>query len=124
MGKTPVVPLNEFYRYSEHANAIETARRRWEGKKYRIRPLVFERDAFTCQECGFVGEPQRFKAGEFGFQALDGIGLVVDHIVAISAGGGDEMSNLATLCWTCNSRKAAAEGRERRATKKALGYVR
>lgn len=31
--------------------------------------------------------------------------LTVDHIVPKAAGGGDEETNLQTLCRTCNSRK-------------------
>jgi 5-methylcytosine-specific restriction endonuclease McrA len=71
-----------------------------------------------------VGEPQRFTQDPQQFQGLVGIGLVVDHVVALSAGGSDELTNLQTLCWTCNSRKAAAEGRARQALKRALGYSR
>ena len=52
-----------------------------------IRWQVWERDNFTCQDCG-----SRKK-------------LEVDHIYPESKGGVLELSNLQTLCKSCNSRK-------------------
>ncbi len=54
-----------------------------------LRWEVWERDNFTCQECG----ARRF--------------LTVDHILAESKGGGIDSGNLQTLCASCNSRKGA-----------------
>lgn len=51
---------------------------------------VFKRDGYTCRICQKAG-------GE----------LEVDHIVPVSKGGSNAMENLQTLCWTCNSGKAA-----------------
>jgi 5-methylcytosine-specific restriction endonuclease McrA len=56
-----------------------------------VRWTVWERDAFRCRHCG----KQRF--------------LTLDHIVPVAKGGGDDLSNLQTLCRTCNSRKGAKD---------------
>lgn len=48
---------------------------------------VFERDNFTCQECG-----TRLR-------------LTVDHIHPELLGGEATLDNLQTLCKSCNSRK-------------------
>jgi 5-methylcytosine-specific restriction protein A len=47
-------------------------------------------DNWACQDCGRV---------------VMGREAHVDHVVSKSAGGGDEMSNLRTLCRSCHSRK-------------------
>jgi 5-methylcytosine-specific restriction protein A len=52
-----------------------------------LRWQVWERDDFTCQDCGTRRR------------------LTVDHIIAEVNGGKTELSNLQTLCGPCNSRK-------------------
>lgn len=49
---------------------------------------VFERDNYTCQYCHVIG----------------GI-LEVDHVIPISRGGTNELSNLVTACRRCNRQK-------------------
>lgn len=51
-----------------------------------IKIEVFKRDNYTCQECGASREAK----------------LHVHHIIPFSRGGSDEMSNLITLCESCN----------------------
>ncbi len=58
----------------------------------RTRFLVIQRDNYRCQLCGR--------------KAVDGAELEVDHKHPWSKGGTDEMSNLWTLCDTCNSGKS------------------
>lgn len=53
----------------------------------RIRKQVFERDGHRCKHCGSVRN------------------LSVDHIYPESKGGTMDLSNLQTLCGSCNSRK-------------------
>ena len=53
---------------------------------------VFKRDNWTCVECGARKE--------------DGAILHVDHIIPVSKGGTDELSNLQTLCKDCNLNKS------------------
>jgi hypothetical protein len=57
----------------------------------RTRFEVFKRDDFTCQYCGK-------KSPE--------VVLEVDHIVPRAVGGGDDLVNLRTSCWACNSGKS------------------
>lgn len=51
-----------------------------------IKIEVFKRDGYKCQECGAGREAK----------------LHVHHIIPFSRGGSDEMSNLITLCESCN----------------------
>lgn len=57
----------------------------------RLRFEVFKRDSFTCQYCGS--------------KAPDVI-LNVDHIIAIKNGGKNDLLNLVTACFSCNSGKS------------------
>ena len=62
------------------------------GRNYEYlahREKVFARDSYTCVSCGATDD------------------LTLDHIVPISKGGGNSISNLQTLCRSCNSRKGA-----------------
>jgi hypothetical protein len=57
---------------------------------YGIRTAIFERDNYTCQQCGQHGGP-----------------LECDHIFPVSRGGLSIDANLQTLCRPCNRRKGA-----------------
>lgn len=57
----------------------------------RLRHEVFKRDGYKCKECG-KGKEQSV--------------LHADHIVPVSQGGSDELSNLQTLCAECNLAKS------------------
>ena len=52
-----------------------------------IRAAVFERDEYTCVFCSSVED------------------LTLDHIIPWSRGGEDTVTNLRTLCRSCNSRR-------------------
>lgn len=56
-----------------------------------LRFEVFKRDSFTCQYCGG--------------KAPESV-LELDHIEPVSKGGGNELLNLITSCWACNSGKS------------------
>lgn len=58
------------------------------GKKIRFE--VFKRDSFKCQYCG---------------RSSPEIVLVIDHINPVSSGGKDDITNLITSCFDCNSGK-------------------
>ncbi|MDE2105581.1 MAG: HNH endonuclease [Patescibacteria group bacterium] len=58
---------------------------RWE----RLRSTVFERDGHRCVYCGASDLP-----------------LHCDHVIPVSRGGSNDMSNLATACAPCNLSKS------------------
>jgi hypothetical protein len=60
--------------------------------RYSRRWHVLERDGFTCRYCG---------------QSAPEVRLEVDHVLPRSRGGGDELDNLVTACWSCNQGKKA-----------------
>lgn len=64
-------------------------RRRREPIPQELRWAVFNRDDFTCQECG-----SRHR-------------LEADHVKPYSLGGETTLDNLQTLCHDCNARKGA-----------------
>ena len=58
-----------------------------------MRLRIFERDNFTCQFCG---------------TQLSASLLTIDHLVPLSLGGLDEMTNYVSCCSSCNQHKANA----------------
>ena len=57
-----------------------------------VRHQVFRNAKNRCQQCGK--------------SAADGVTLEVDHIMPVSKGGSDDISNLQLLCFECNSGKS------------------
>ena len=55
-----------------------------------LRHEVFVRDGYRCLECGATNKDEKLEA---------------DHIISVSQGGTDELSNLQTLCLVCNRAK-------------------
>lgn len=73
----------------------------WRGRgAYAMRILY--RDGFTCQDCGefhaFINEHG------MACPADDGQ-LEIHHIIPVADGGGDEPSNLVTLCKRCHKER-------------------
>ena len=56
------------------------------GRK-KIRDFIFTRDKNKCLRCGSIDK------------------LTLDHITSIHCGGDNKLSNLQTLCKSCNSKK-------------------
>lgn len=56
------------------------------------RLAIYHRDGFCCVYCGAGGEEH-------------GVGLTLDHLVAVELGGSNSPSNLVTCCGRCNSAK-------------------
>ena len=66
---------------------LSAGRLAWARVRTLLSPQIFERDGYRCLSCGTEAQ------------------LTVDHIVPVARGGGHELSNLQTLCRSCNSRK-------------------
>ncbi len=65
-----------------------------------VRQYIFQRDRNQCQSCGKVATETQ---------------LSIDHITPLAHGGSNDISNLHTLCLTCNQRKSdKADSRFRR----------
>ncbi len=69
----------------------------WSWQKLRLQ--ILKRDCGLCQPCARAG---RITPGN-----------EVDHIIPRFEGGGDEESNLQTICPACHEPKSAAEGRRK-----------
>lgn len=74
---------------------------------YSLRILY--RDNFTCQDCG---EFHAYKNEHGVFLPIDDGKLQVHHIVPVSSGGGDEPSNLITLCANCHLKRHRNQRRD------------
>lgn len=61
----------------------------------KLKAEAFDRNGFTCQMCGAT-------PGDIDETTGRKVRLHVGHIVDKSLGGRDELSNLRTLCSTCN----------------------
>ncbi len=59
-----------------------------------VRQYVLERDGYCCQHCGATKH------------------LTIDHIIPLAQGGTNDISNLQTLCRSCNSRKRDRRDRQ------------
>lgn len=55
-----------------------------------VRKYVFERDRYQCKSCG---------------QTNLETNLTIDHIIPLARSGQNDISNLQTLCRTCNQQK-------------------
>lgn len=63
------------------------ARYTWQILRKKLSPLVFSRDENICKMCGSTER------------------LEIDHIIPLSRGGSNELTNLQILCRHCNSVK-------------------
>lgn len=68
--------------------------RKRKGLSKKVRFEVFKRDSFTCQYCG-ASAPNTI--------------LRIDHINPVAKGGTDDILNLITSCFDCNSGKSDIE---------------
>lgn len=62
--------------------------------------VVFERDKWTCQECG-IKTPRKLRG------AMVPNAPELDHIMPISLGGAHSYMNTQCLCRKCNGAKSA-----------------
>ncbi len=96
--------LNKKDRYIFYDEIIQIYEEWKQGKKYNestkkerklmnysLRKEVLKRDGYKCCICGKTEK--------------DGIRLEIDHIIPVSKGGQSTISNLQTLCSSCNAKK-------------------
>ncbi len=76
------------------------------NKLRRTRKIkVWKRDNFRCKYCGLS-----LRIGmSYDYRNTD---ITVDHVIAKSKGGSNEISNLVTACKDCNQMKGTLEGVE------------
>ena len=60
-----------------------------EISRFQLRIMIFGRDSNKCRRCGNTEN------------------LAIDHIIPVAAGGDESLTNLQTLCKSCNSAKGA-----------------
>ena len=77
------------------------------------RGAVFARDNFTCVYCGKKADRVSVRRAKRGSDIVTPevddqvFGMEVDHKVPVCLGGSNEVSNLVTACWSCNSKKSS-----------------
>lgn len=83
--------------------------KRRRDRKKRIRREIFERDQFTCRECGWRPDTEDWD----GVSVLtDGQRtLTIDHKIEKALGGPSTKDNFQTLCDKCNTKKSVHVGR-------------
>jgi 5-methylcytosine-specific restriction endonuclease McrA len=59
-----------------------------------VRRKVYERDSFTCRDCGLVGKPGKSSGC---IQAW--------HLISLRQGGEHTIDNLITICVECRNRR-------------------
>ena len=83
---------HQYYNYSKIRELISLEPRKIAQKfigRKKIRDFIFKRDKFKCLKCGSK------------------CNLTIDHIEPIFTGGENKLSNLQTLCKSCNSSKSS-----------------
>lgn len=94
-GQTTYIIRNmylHFYKNESKIRYLDSLQPRFIAQKFigkrKIREFIFKRDNYKCLRCG---------------KQFD---LTVDHIKPIHLGGDNKLSNLQTLCKSCNSYKS------------------
>ena len=97
----------------------EACRKEYLKKVYwswsRVKKTVFERDNWTCQDCGCHVQDTEVYTGSQGLSRLRDDLPECDHIVPLFLGGKDwhedlpELSNFQTLCRKCHKKKTARD---------------
>lgn len=93
------------YCCEEHARLFQNATV-WQRGRGAYGTQILYRDNFSCQDCGEFHALKIFKTG-IHVPASDGE-LEIHHILPVSKGGGDEPTNLITLCKKCHKKRHSA----------------
>lgn len=101
------VPLYPHNRWYYEPLPVRPRYHRPSGLKFHISPaarrlrlLVYARDDFTCQHCGYHADPPAEYDGRYTIGKL-----TLDHIIPAYRGGLWRENNLRTLCRPCNSKR-------------------
>lgn len=86
------IVIHDWYDGRHSVKQRSQTRKEWEAMARYMRPAVFTRDNYTCQNCD---------------EKLSILDAEVDHIHPIARGGTNHIDNLQTLCRSCNRRKGA-----------------
>lgn len=62
-----------------------------------VQKAAYQRDSYTCAQCGLEGRGETHEEKVKGF--------AIDHVIPNAAGGSSELENLQILCRNCNSSK-------------------
>lgn len=101
VGKHPTARWCSKYCANKYWGRVRSRRRyAADGSALYVDREVFERDNWTCYLCNLPVDPELDRLHEFG--------ATIDHIVPLSRGGLDELSNVALAHWSCNRTKRAS----------------
>ena len=94
---------------------------------YWLKKKIAERDNYTCQICGKIGEKsdcgsaiEYIKTGDYDRSWLQPIRFEIDHIVPEFIGGKTVESNLQLACRKCNRGKGHGNGTTKNVVKKGI----
>lgn len=105
-GSLPACPADALIHAGVFPGIHVATRRKAIGKKDRFE--VFKRDGFKCQYCG---------------QSAPDVVLQVDHIRPVAGGGTNDILNLVTSCFDCNSGKGARALDDRSAVQRQRAQI-
>jgi len=97
------------------------ANREWISNNLRM--IIYERDEYTCQHCGRIGEfiwrfgkpcvvdnPDNIIFKRSYYNGSDVIPFEIDHVKPVVEGGDNSIDNLQLLCRFCNRSKGSSYG--------------